>query len=138
MTDPYLHLKIGALVEATDGPLSHLHQVILSPTQPPVVGLVVRTGLFPHRDLLVPTELLVDTTDERVVLRVGRDDILRQPAFEPTRYLPPAAEELTSVRSPYSTASRSERSMAAPDTSIDCCSIPTARCATSSFAREFY
>jgi osmotically-inducible protein OsmY/uncharacterized protein YrrD len=93
MTDPRLELKIGAPVAATDGLLGRVHQVILDPAQRRMVGLVVRAGLLPRCDLIVPAELIADATDQRVVLRVGREDLRRQPAFDPAHYLPLAAEE---------------------------------------------
>jgi osmotically-inducible protein OsmY/sporulation protein YlmC with PRC-barrel domain len=92
MRDSRLELKIGAPVTATDGLLGRVHQVILNPAQRRVVGVVVRAGLLPRRDLIVPTELIADATDQRVALRVGRDDLRRQPAFDPAHYLSLAAE----------------------------------------------
>ena len=93
MTEARLELRIGAPVETTDGPLGHIHQVILSPAQRRVTGLVVRTGLLPGRDLMVPAELIADASDERVRLGVSADDVRRQPAFDPAHYLPLAAED---------------------------------------------
>jgi len=93
MTNPSLKLKIGTPVAAVDGPVGHVYQVILSPAQRRIVGLVVRVGLLPHRDLIVPADLIVNATDEQVTLRVSHDDILRQPTFDPAHYLPLAAEE---------------------------------------------
>jgi osmotically-inducible protein OsmY/uncharacterized protein YrrD len=93
MTDSRLELRIGAPVAATDGLLGRVHQVILSPAQRRLVGLVVRTGWLPPRDLIVPTELIADATDKQVALCVGRDDLRRQPAFDPAHYLPLVAED---------------------------------------------
>lgn len=93
MTDPRLELRIGAPVEATDRRLGHVHQVVLNPVQRHVVGLVVRTGLLPRRDLIVPAELIADATGERVTLRVTYEDARQQPAFNPAHYLSLAAEE---------------------------------------------
>lgn len=93
MTNSRLELRIGAPVTATDGLLGRIHQVILSPARRRVVGLVVRVGWLPRRDLIVPAELIADATEQRVLLRVGRDEILRQPTFDPTHYLQLAAEE---------------------------------------------
>lgn len=93
MTDRHLQLKIGMPVEATDGPLGHIHQIILNPAQRRVVGLAVRTGLLPPRDVLVPVELILDAIEEQVKLRVDCDDICRQPAFNPVHYLSLPAEE---------------------------------------------
>jgi len=43
--------------------------VILSPAQRRVAGLVVRVGWLPHRDLIVPTELIADATEQEITLR---------------------------------------------------------------------
>jgi osmotically-inducible protein OsmY/uncharacterized protein YrrD len=94
MRDSRLELKIGAPVAATDGLLGRVQQVILSPAQRRVVGLVVRAGLLPRRELIVPAELIADATDQRVALRVSRDDLRRQPSFDRAHYLPLSANEL--------------------------------------------
>jgi osmotically-inducible protein OsmY/uncharacterized protein YrrD len=87
MREPRLELKIGARVETKDGPFGHVHQVILDPSQHRVVGLVVRTRLVPPRDRVLPIESIADATDERVVLRIPREEILKQPVFDPSRFL---------------------------------------------------
>jgi len=94
MRDSRLELKIGAPVAATDGLLGRLQQVIVSPAQRRVVGLVVRTGLLPRRELIVPAELIADATDQCVALRVSRNDVQRQPSFDPAHYLSLAADRL--------------------------------------------
>jgi osmotically-inducible protein OsmY/uncharacterized protein YrrD len=81
-------------VAATDGLLGRVQQVILSPAQRRVVGLVVRAGLLPRRELIVPVELIADANDQCVALRVSRDDLRRQLSFDPAHYLPLAADEL--------------------------------------------
>ncbi|MGZ6218752.1 MAG: hypothetical protein ACXWMV_02035 [Syntrophales bacterium] len=88
-----MELKIGSPVEATDGPLGHVHQVILSSEQRQVVGLVIRTGLLRRRNRVVPTDLIASVNDAKVSLRVSRDDVIQQPEFDPTQYLPLPAEQ---------------------------------------------
>jgi osmotically-inducible protein OsmY/sporulation protein YlmC with PRC-barrel domain len=87
MREPRLELKIGARVETKEGPFGHVHQVILDPSQPRVVGLVVRTCLIPPHDRVLPIESIADATDEWVVLRIRREAILKQPEFDPSRFL---------------------------------------------------
>ena len=94
MADPRLELKIGARVETTDGLFGHVHQVILSPRQKRVVGLVVRTGLLPARNWVVPTDWIEDVTEERIQLRVSRAEIIKQPEFDPEQFLPVEGKEL--------------------------------------------
>lgn len=87
MTNTSLKPKIGTPVAAVDGPVGYLYQVIRSPNQCYTVSLVVRVGVFPRRDLIIPADLIADVTEERVMLRVQRAD-LHQPSFDPTHYLP--------------------------------------------------
>ena len=83
MAYSYLKLKLGAQVEATDGSFGHIHQVIFSPSQQRVVGVVIRANMLPPYDWVLPIELIADVNDERVVLWVSRDKILRQPTYDP-------------------------------------------------------
>jgi hypothetical protein len=87
MAYSYQKLKIGAQVEATDGLFGHVHQLIFSPLQQRVVGVVIRAELMPPRDWALPIELIADVNDERVVLWVKRDNILKQPTFDPSLLL---------------------------------------------------
>ena len=94
MREPRLELKIGARVDATDGPCGHIRQVILSPLHQRVVGLVVRQGLLPASDRIVPTRLIADATEERVLLQVSRQELLQQEQLEPEGFLPFTGERL--------------------------------------------
>ncbi|HKY54175.1 MAG TPA: hypothetical protein VJM08_07720 [Anaerolineales bacterium] len=89
----YLKLKIGAPVQTNDGLFGHIHQVIFSPLQQRIVGVVIRAHLLPPRDWALPIELIADVNDERVVLWVSREDILKQPMFDPS-LLPPLELEI--------------------------------------------
>jgi osmotically-inducible protein OsmY/sporulation protein YlmC with PRC-barrel domain len=88
-----MELKIGTRVETADGPVGHVHQVILNPSQRRVVGLVVRAGLVPPRDLALPVDLIADATDERVILRIPRAQLFKQPEFNPSRFSAVSAEK---------------------------------------------
>ena len=80
----YLKLKLGAPVEDSDGVIGHLHQLIFSPLQQRIVAVVIRAHLLPLRDWVLPIELIADANDERVILWVRREDILKQPMFDPS------------------------------------------------------
>jgi hypothetical protein len=79
-----LKFKIGAPVQTMDGLFGHIHQVIFSPLQQRIVGVVIRAHLLPPRDWAVPIELIADANDERVILWVSREEILKQPMFDPS------------------------------------------------------
>ena len=83
----YLKLKLGAPVEASDGLIGHIHQLIFSPLQQRIVAVVIRAQLLPPRDWILPIELVADAANERVVLWVSREDILKQPMFDPSLLL---------------------------------------------------
>ena len=78
----YLKLRLGAPVEDSDGLIGHIHQLIFSPLQQRIVAVVMRAQLLPPGDWILPIELVADATDERVVLWVSREDILKQPMFD--------------------------------------------------------
>ena len=80
----YLKLKLGAPVEDSDGLIGHIHQLIFSPLQRRIVAVVFRAQLLPPRDWILPIELVADANEERVVLWVSREDILKQPMFDPS------------------------------------------------------
>jgi osmotically-inducible protein OsmY len=94
MREPRLELKIGARVEATDGPFGYIRQVILSPLHQRVAGLVVRQGPLPASDRIVPTQLIADATEERVLLQISRQELLQQEELEPEGFLPFTYERL--------------------------------------------
>lgn len=79
-----MKLKVGAQVEATDGLFGYIHQVIFSPLQQRIVGVVIHAHLIPTGDWALPIELIADVNEERVKLRVSRDKILKQPMFDPS------------------------------------------------------
>ncbi len=83
MANSYPKLKVGVQVEATDGLFGHIHQLIFSPLQQRIVGVVIRAHLLPQRDWVLPIELIAYVNDERVVLWVSGDNILKQPIFDP-------------------------------------------------------
>jgi osmotically-inducible protein OsmY/uncharacterized protein YrrD len=75
MPEPRLELKIGAPVDAADGPFGRLHQVILSPVESRVVALIVRRTPWPPREVVVPATEIAEATEQRVRLRVPRAEL---------------------------------------------------------------
>jgi osmotically-inducible protein OsmY/uncharacterized protein YrrD len=78
---------IGASVQAIDGSFGHLHAVILNSHLDRVVALVVRSGLLPLHDTIVPMEQVADATDAHIVVRARRAELAHQLAFDPAHYL---------------------------------------------------
>jgi hypothetical protein len=93
MADPTLKLKIGTSVEAKEGMFGHVHQVILSPLQHHIVGMVLRANIFPPRDWVVPVEWITDSNEARIIVAISREEILQQPMFDPSSYLSIASEK---------------------------------------------
>jgi len=78
---------IGAPVQAIDGPFGHLHAVILNSHLDRVVALVVRSGLLPPHDSIVPMEQVADATDAHILVRARRAELAHQLAFDSAHYL---------------------------------------------------
>jgi osmotically-inducible protein OsmY len=87
MSEPRLELKIGARVKATDGAFGHLRHVILSPLDRRVVALIIRHGVMPPRDVVVPIAEVADANEQGVWLRASRAELEARPAFDPAEYV---------------------------------------------------
>jgi hypothetical protein len=71
-------LTIGVAVLTTDGHHGRLKQALLNPGHCRLVALVVRYGMLPPRDIVVPIEQVATITDAHVRLRLSRASV-RQP-----------------------------------------------------------
>src|SRR5581483_6487796 len=80
MLRPGFKLTIGAPVEATDGHVGRLRQVLLDPQQLRVSGLVVRRRVLLARNSVVPLKEVADATEHGVRLRVDRAALEQPPA----------------------------------------------------------
>jgi osmotically-inducible protein OsmY len=81
MDELRLELQFGAVVQASDGAAGRLREVLVYPRQRRVIGLVVRSGWLPPRDIDVPITQVLAATAREVRLRVDRSALALQPAF---------------------------------------------------------
>lgn len=83
-----LEIRLGARVEAADGPAGQVVQVVVSPRERRITALVVRdpTG----REVLVPAEHVADATEEGVVLRLSVAELAELPPYRPADHAPAA------------------------------------------------
>jgi osmotically-inducible protein OsmY/sporulation protein YlmC with PRC-barrel domain len=86
-----LEFKVGVPVEAVDGPIGHLRQVVLNPGDGQVTALVVRRKGLPARDYVVPVDAVEEASDDVIELKLTRDGLEAQPLFQPERYIAPTA-----------------------------------------------
>lgn len=89
MTTERLEIKIGAAVEASDGPLGHVRQVVLNPGDKRVSALVVRHGTILGKALLIPIENVAHASDHQIRLQLSSREAMAQPAFCVDDYIAP-------------------------------------------------
>jgi osmotically-inducible protein OsmY len=75
-------LTIGVAVLTTDGHHGRLKQALLNPGHCRLVALVVRYGMLPPRDIVVPIEQVATITDAHVRLRLSRAELAQLPAYQ--------------------------------------------------------
>lgn len=85
---PRLEIRLGAEAWAADGPAGTVTQVVVSPRERRVVGVVVR--LPTGREVTVPAEQVADATEERVSLRPSLGELEALPAWQPEAHTPAA------------------------------------------------
>jgi hypothetical protein len=81
-------IKLGGLVEASDGPVGRVQQVVLNPGNKRVTTLVVRRRMLFGQDIVVPIEAVENATDELIRLHLSSDQLQSRPAFQPAHYIP--------------------------------------------------
>src|SRR5438874_12870215 len=84
--------KIGVPVEAIEGPVGRLRQVVLDPGDSRVASLVVRRGGLPARDSVVPVEAVESASDDAIKLKLTKDEVDALPLFQQQRYFAPASD----------------------------------------------
>lgn len=73
-------IKIGAPVEARDGPVGRVQQVVLNPGNKRVTALVARQGMLFGQNIVVPIKAVEDATDKLIRLHLSSDQLQSQPA----------------------------------------------------------
>src|SRR5581483_1189668 len=78
--EPRYILTANSPIVTSDGRRGRLRQALLSPSHRRLVALVVRYGILPPRDVVVPAEQIAAITDTRVRLRLSRAELAQLPA----------------------------------------------------------
>jgi osmotically-inducible protein OsmY/sporulation protein YlmC with PRC-barrel domain len=81
--------KVGVPVEARDGPIGHLRQVILNPGDGRVTALVLRRTGLPARELVVPVDAVAHANDDGVRLKLTKEEVMNQPLLQREQYVTP-------------------------------------------------
>jgi osmotically-inducible protein OsmY/sporulation protein YlmC with PRC-barrel domain len=74
-------LTIGVPALTVDGRCGRLQQALLRPGHRRLVALVIRYGIVPPREVVVPMEQVAAISDVRVRLRLSRAELAQQPAY---------------------------------------------------------
>jgi uncharacterized membrane protein len=108
-----MDIPLNAKVECSDGPCGESMAVVVNPVTKKMTHFVVNTkGMRPPPERLVPIELVVETTHERISLDCTRDEVARMAPFVATRYIPKESpgyshyhggEAATEWHTPYAT-----------------------------------
>jgi len=85
-----MQFKDGTSVYTFDDQnVGHVDRVVLNPNTKEVTHIVVRKGFLFTEDKIVPLNLIVSATGDRIVLQVNdANDLHALPQFEETHYIP--------------------------------------------------
>src|SRR3954447_21427400 len=75
-------LTIGVAVLTTDGRQGRLKQALLNPGHCRLVALVVRYGMLPPRDVVVPIEQVAAISGAPLRLRLSRTELAQLPTYQ--------------------------------------------------------
>jgi len=83
-----MDIAVDAEVHCADGFCGRSTYVILDPVTEKVTHIVVARKVFPHTNHLVSTDLIVESTPQRIVLRCTRDELANMEPFIETEFVP--------------------------------------------------
>ena len=92
--DVPLDIPVNAHVYCDDHFCGRLTRVILNPISSQVTHIVVKDKDSPHAEYLVPMDLVVETTPDRLTLRCDQAGLARQEPFVDVEFVAPEADEL--------------------------------------------
>jgi sporulation protein YlmC with PRC-barrel domain len=76
-----MDVSVNADVQCADGLCGRSTYIIVDPVRKEMTHVVVREKTFPHAELLVPLDLVVESTHDLIRLRCTRDELLMQEPF---------------------------------------------------------
>jgi osmotically-inducible protein OsmY/sporulation protein YlmC with PRC-barrel domain len=116
MTELRQIVTIGVAVSTTDGRHGRLKQALLNPGHCRLVALVVRYGMLPPRDIVVPIEQVAAITDAYLRLRLSRTELAQLPTYQSIRrfHSAPGGARRALVALQYSSRGTSERIIEVP------------------------
>jgi hypothetical protein len=113
---PQQILTTGVAVLTADGRRGRLHQALLSPGHCRLHALVIRHGILPPRDVVVPVEQIAHITDAHLRLRLSHAELAQLPAYPSAWHMhaAPAGQRRALVALQYGRGGTSERVIEVP------------------------
>lgn len=114
--EPRQILTTGVPVLTADGQRGRLHEVLLSPGHYRLHALVIRYGVLPPRDVVVPVEQIADITDTHLRLRLNRAELAQLPTYQSAWHLhsEPSGSRYALIALQYGSAGTFERIIEVP------------------------
>jgi hypothetical protein len=82
-----MEIPLNAQVECTDGACGRTVFVLINPVTEEITHVVVRDDSSPHKECIVPVELVNETVADTVQLRCNKTEMEKMDPFIVTRYI---------------------------------------------------
>ena len=82
-----MEIPLNAQVECTDGVCGRSVYVLIDPVVERVAHVVVKETAAPHREYIVPLDLVAETVADTIQLRCSKAELERLPLFERTEFV---------------------------------------------------
>lgn len=96
-----MDIPINAEVYCADGLCGYSIYIILNPVTERVTHLVVKEKQFPHTERMVPVDLVMETTPNRIQLRCTERELTEMDPFIETEFIQTEMPEYESAPYPY-------------------------------------
>jgi sporulation protein YlmC with PRC-barrel domain len=80
-SNTYKNMAKGTPIFCTNGPIGEVHDVLIDPETESPTHIILREGILVIKEVNIPVGYVQKVEDDRVLLKVGKEEIERLPRF---------------------------------------------------------
>jgi sporulation protein YlmC with PRC-barrel domain len=80
-SNTYKNVTKGTTIFCTDGPVGEVHDVLIDPETERPTHIILREGILVIKEVNIPVGYVKKVEGDRVLLKVGKEEIGRLPRF---------------------------------------------------------
>lgn len=80
-SNTYKNMTKGTPIFCTDAPIGEVHDMLIDPETERPTHIILREGILVIKEVSIPVDYVQKVEDDRVLLKVNKEEIERLPRF---------------------------------------------------------